>query len=474
MLNNKIEAAVAKMLGNQFSDDGMRDRIREWNDWYCGNDDEFHTVEVNNGISVVKRPMFKLKMAKKISEDWADLMFNERTFIAVDDNNAMEFLNGKDGYGGVLGENKFRSETNKLIEKAFALGTGAITVNISNAELDRFGKIKKSPSAKIALGYVGAENIFPISHRNGEITEIAFAGCISVNGEEFVYIQTHTMENDGYVIRSKLFDNCNEEVPLPKNIAPIMRTGSKKPWFVIIKPNTVNNLFPNSPLGLSVFASATDVLKGIDLCYDSLNMEFYLGKKMVFLRKDLLEQDSYGNYFAPQDSNRQLFMYVGDKTIDGDMVPKEFNPELRVDAHTEALQAQLRYLATKCGLGERTYSFEKNTAVTATQVISENSSMFRSLKKHEILLEQELVSLIKILLTVGKNIIGLDIDDESPVSVIFDDSIIEDKNSSRKADLELVKEGIMNPWEFRMKHFGENEETAKTKTERNISNGKSN
>ena len=471
MLNNKIEAAVAKALGNKYHDDGMRDKIREWNNWYCGNDDDFHTVEVNNGMTVVKRPMFKLKMAKKVAEDWADLLFNEKTLIAVNDKNALEFLNGEDGHRGVFGENKFRSETNKLIEKAFALGTGAITVNISNAELDEFGRLKKSPRAKISLGYTGAENIFPISHKNGKVEDIAFAGCISINGEEFVYVQVHTLESDGYVIRSKLFDSCNEEVALPKNITPILRTGSKRPWFAIIKPNTANNLYPNSPMGLSIFASAMDILKGIDLCYDSLNMEFYLGTKMVFLRKDMLEQDSYGNYFAPQDSNRQLFMYVGDKNIDGDMVPKEFNPELRVEAHTEALQAQLKYFASKCGLGERTYSFDKGSTITATQVISENSSMFRSLKKHEMLLEEELVSLIRTLISIGREVIGLDIANEPSISVIFDDSIIEDKNSSRKADLELVKEGIISPWEFRMKHFGEDETTAKAKTERINSNG---
>ena len=89
--------------------------------------------------------------------------------------------------------------------------------------------------------------------------------------------------------------------------------------------------------------------------------------------------------------------------------------------------------------------------------------MFRSLKKHEILLEEELVSLIRTLISIGREVMGLDITENPSISVIFDDSIIEDKNSSRKADLELVKEGIISPWEFRMKHFGEDEATAKSK-----------
>ena len=41
------------------------------------------------------------------------------------------------------------------------------------------------------------------------------------------------------------------------------------------------------------------------------------------------------------------------------------------------------------------------------------------------------------------------------------DSIIEDKAAMQTRDLELVKSKIMAPYEFRMKYFGEDEETAK-------------
>ena len=37
--------------------------------------------------------------------------------------------------------------------------------------------------------------------------------------------------------------------------------------------------------GYDAEAAKAYILKGLDLCYDSFNMEFYLGKKMVFLRK---------------------------------------------------------------------------------------------------------------------------------------------------------------------------------------------
>ena len=98
--------------------------------------------------------------------------------------------------------------------------------------------------------------------------------------------------------------------------------------------------------------------------------------------------------------------------------------------------------------------------------------MFRALKKHELLLESTIITLIRTLLYIGREIIGLDIPENTEISMVFDDSIIEDKPSRQKTDLELVKEGIMMPYEFRMKHFGEDEETARSKTERTKANGK--
>ena len=190
-------------------------------------------------------------------------------------------------------------------------------------------------------------------------------------------------------------------------------------------------------------------------------MEFYLGKKMVFLRKDLLSEDEEGYLYAPQDSNKQLFMYIGDKTMDGDMIPKEFNPTLRVDAHTAALQQQLNYLAGKCGFGENHYRFDGSSVATATQVISENSNLFRSVKKHEIALESQIVSFARGILTIARDFIGRRVLPDCRIAVCFDDSIIEDMATMQRRDLELLDAGVMQKWEFRQKYFGEDEKTAK-------------
>ena len=98
---------------------------------------------------------------------------------------------------------------------------------------------------------------------------------------------------------------------------------------------------------------------------------------------------------------------------------------------------------------------------TATQVISENSTLFRSIKKHEVILEQVLTELCRIILRMGNIGMGERLNDEVKIKIDFDDSIIEDKNSEFTRDVQLLSSGIMCDWEFRAKWMSESDEEAK-------------
>lgn len=87
--------------------------------------------------------------------------------------------------------------------------------------------------------------------------------------------------------------------------------------------------------------------------------------------------------------------------------------------------------------------------------------MFRTIKKHEILLEQAITELCRILLRLGNRYMDAGLDEEVEISIDFDDSIIEDKEQDFTRDMQLLQAGIMNDWEFRMKWMNEDEATAK-------------
>ena len=134
---------------------------------------------------------------------------------------------------------------------------------------------------------------------------------------------------------------------------------------------------------------------------------------------------------------------------------------LRTSEFNTGMQDMLNVLSSKCGFGENHYKFDQTSIATATQVISENSTMFRTIKKHEIILEQALTELCRILLRLGNTAMNAGLNENVEISIDFDDSIIEDKQTDFSRDMQLLSAGIMNDWEFRMKWMNEDEATAK-------------
>ena len=134
--------------------------------------------------------------------------------------------------------------------------------------------------------------------------------------------------------------------------------------------------------------------------------------------------------------------------------------ELRVDAHSKAIDDDLNYLSVKCGFGTQRYRFVNGNVQTATQVISENSDMYRSVQKHELILDEVLKELIRIIIRLGiaSRVTGLN--EDTDITIDFDDSIIEDKQTERNEDRKDVSMGAMSLPEYRAKWYGETEEKA--------------
>ena len=118
------------------------------------------------------------------------------------------------------------------------------------------------------------------------------------------------------------------------------------------------------------------------------------------------------------------------------------------------------HLSLKCGFGTERYKFDSSGVKTATEVISENSDMYRMIKKHEIILEDALKELVHIIIRLGI-VLGNTLNPDTEITIDFDDSIIEDKDAERTCDRQDVSMGAMSLYEYRMKWYAENEAKAK-------------
>ncbi len=439
--------------------------VSEWEDWWKGNYKPFHCYkEVTFNGKIIERKLYSLKMAKKICEDWASLLLNEKTEILCENDKSNKFLQGDNQVQGVFGYNQFWSNANSLVEKAFYSGTGAFITRLEKMLV--IGQdIQQSKDTKIRLEYVKADQIIPLSVRYGDITECAFASEVINKGKKYIYLEIHTLENGHYKITNKYLEEKETgliEAELPNGIVESYVTDNDIPLFSIIKPNIVNNIDTNTPLGISIFANAIDNLEGVDLTYNNFNRDFKLGGKKVFINQDLTKTDDNGNTITPDDMAQQLFSMIGDSNlVDKDTLIQEHNPDLRVQANKEGVQAQLDYLSFKCGLGTKHYQFNGSTVVTATQYSGDKQDLVQNASKHYIFIEKALIGIARAILYLGNKIIDSSIDYNTEINITFDDSFIIDKEAERQRDLQEIRDGLKAKWEYRKKWFGESEEDAK-------------
>ena len=448
-----------KELGYSTIGEDFYGKVGEWKSWYIGDVQGFHRYKVRNGHSTVRCKRYSLNMGKKIPEDWANLLMNEKEKITLEGEKEQKFINR------VFEENNFFVKANEMQELAFALGTVAFIPRVVGMEVTKAGPVPGSASG-IILDYVTVEHIWPITWQNGIITECAFSSVVTVNGEDYCYLQIHHKTGGLYDIENRLYHfrsgNLEAEVPLAgirgfERVPPVVHTGSDRRQFVIDRPNIVNNFDYAVPLGIPVYANAIDVLRGVDIAFDSYVNEFVLGKKRIMVKPAATEYLDGEPVFDSGD----LVYYVLPEDVSEGAVITPIDMALRTQEHNTGIQDQLNLLSSKCGFGENHYRFNQGSVSTATQVISENSTMFRTIKKHEIILEQVLVELCRIILRLGNAAMNMGLNEDVEITVDFDDSIIEDKSADFARDMQLLNAGIMNDWEFRAKWMNEDEATAK-------------
>lgn len=445
-------------------------RIEEWQSWYKSRVKGFSFYRVYSGQGTYnKRRRKSLGMAKKLCEDIADLLLNEKVMIKIDDTATDEFVKK------VLERNRFMVVGNEYQERKAYSGTAAYIPYLDNMEIDEVGNVY---SGEIGINYVSGLGIFPISWHNGMITECAFAFTKTVNRKKYVHIQFHMLESGKYVIENAVLE-CQsgsregkelrpeewKQLKLFANLVEKIYTDSSEPQYVIDRLNIVNNADDDesNPMGIAIFANAIDVLKKLDTEYDSYSNEFELGRKRIFVAPEMLRNKDGSPAFDPEDS--VFYQLPDDYSEKGENMIHEINMDIRAEAHSKAINDDLNYLSLKCGFGTSRYKFEAGNVKTATEVISENSDMFRTLKKHEVILDDVLKELIRIIIRLGL-ILNIPLNPDAEITIDFDDSIIEDKDAERNTDRQDVAMGTFQAYEYRAKWRGESEEEAKSKIQK--------
>lgn len=420
--------------------------IDTWEKWYKGKVAEFHTYEVfqAKGQKTCVE-MQSLGMPKKVCEDWADLLFNEETFIVIDDKNLQET------FDSVLEENNFSFQCNELIEKAFALGNGALV-------------LRKNAEGKTRIDYVNGDMVFPLAWENGQVTSCAFGSVFVEDGQKYFYLQAHEKKGKQYVISNRFYPinkntgNVSLTATVLENVEEEVTYNTEKPLFALIRPAIANNIDKNNPLGISVYANAIDQVKVCDIAFDGVSVSMKVGRPRIAVSETMVSIDKDGNMIPITDKRDTTFYNLPAKINDGQkQLIQDITPAYRANDYMTTLEKALFLLSQKVGFGDRAYKFENGSVTTATQVISENSDMYKTMKKHQKVLTAAFTALAYGIFFLEEKTVP----EKLSITVNYDDSIIEDTAAQKAQSMSEVNAGIMAKWEYRQEYFGEDEETAK-------------
>lgn len=428
----------------------MGQYIQLWLDIYHGKQkwNDYKTVNLNGKSE--KRKRKSMKAAKIVAKELAGLIFSEYPELIIDDE-LKDFLE----------KNNFLNKMTQYTEYGAASGGFAL-------------KLYSTQDQGLQIDYVTPDCFIPVSWDNKRIYEADFLEQKVINNEIYVRIEKHRKEKDGYRITSEFY----KVVPGSKSNISVSKdkfgfTGdvdvivsTETPLFSYFSTPEANNIELKSPLGISMYANSIDTLESIDIAFDALSREILLGRKRIIVPAGCIktvtdvETGQMSRYFDASDDVFQGFE-SGDS---GKLDIKDNTVELRIDELKTAVQTLLDILSIQVGFSAGFISFDSATGIkTATEVITENSKTWKTKKSYENQIKTKMLEFFESIKAVAP---AYDILLSSKdYNVVFNDNIIEDRNSKENYWSKRYSEGTTTLSEYLQKVDGLNKDDADKKAE---------
>ena len=383
----------------------------------------------------------------------------------------------------VLKENRFGTAFGDLIEKSLALGGGALKEWVEIPKDENGNDIGEG---KIRLGYVMASQFVPTAWDNSRVRSGIFISREAKEGYYYTVVEWHHWDGNTYRVTNDLYRMPIKETDEPQNILgwwyplneiyPLLSPDTTiydahTTFFQYLRPFGANYADDNSPLGMSIYAPALNTLHGLDVMFDSLQREFVLGKKRIIAPARAMRMSASVNGGNPQryfDADDEVWEALATDNPD-DLKIYDNSVELRVEPHITGINGDLSILCAQVGFDPGTLSFDATRGLkTATEVISENSKTFGTVKAHENIigdaLEQMVHAIFELAVHYGLTWQGQTVESLIAggynVSIKFDDSIIQDKDAEINQGIMLVGAGLLSKKKFMVDTLGYTPEEA--------------
>lgn len=332
----------------------------------------------------------------------------------------------------------------------------------------------------VAVDFVQADDFYPVTFNSrGEIRSAIFLERKRTGDKFFTRVEKHEILPNDYLVTNKAYQSHADNdigteismasIPEWADIEPEVHIDNVDyPLFAYFKVPLGNVVDKHSQLGVSVYARAdrAHLIEEADKQWQRFLWEFEGGEMAVdasaeaFKNKRLIGGDGKAEIIPVLPSGKErLFRMNSLTTSNTGELMKTFAPALRDSSYAAGINNILMRIEDMCGLARGTYSDVNETVRTATELKISRQRSYSTVTAIQRSLERALNTLAKAVDTFA-TLYNLAPAGEYTMSYVWDDSIVVDADVEREKDRTDVRDGLMLPWEYRVKWYGETKEQA--------------
>lgn len=329
----------------------------------------------------------------------------------------------------------------------------------------------------LAVDCVPAWRFMPTSFNSkDEVTGAVFVERVTRGKVYFTRMEHHQMTNTGYIIRNLAFQSDNEAAlghPCPLGMvdewaalepeAVIAYNDGTPPegmLFSYFRIPWANNVDPESPLGVSVYARATDLIQEADKQYSRILWEYEGSELAVDAGIGALQNfDADGKPVKMPERNKRLFRQLPiDRGTSGDLY-EVFSPTIRDTSLFNGLNNILKRVEFNCNLAYGTISDPQNVDKTAEEIKTSKQRSYSAVSDVQTALQGALEHLVWIM-DFYATLYKLAPAGKYEVGFTWGDGILQDIDKEYTRRKALADDGWIRPEAFLAWYFGVSEEEA--------------
>lgn len=342
---------------------------------------------------------------------------------------------------------------------------GTYQIEIDVVEADRFYPTEYNSKGEIASA------VFTQSKRQGEYlyTRLEYhefkGNSVTITNKAYCSERIVTYKDDDdetTSVRTPFNTEVSlETVPEWSSLSqePVTIENLKEPLFVYIKTPKKNGVDSSSPLGVSVYSKAIELLREADKQFGRIVWEYEATEAAIHVGEEYLQSDKHGNPILPEGKERLYRAFDSTGGINSGALFDVYGPQIRDTSLYNGWNRLLKRIEWNVGLAYGTISDPDAVEKTATEILSSKQRSYRTIRRMQQQIEDGIIHLIDSI-EVLCDLYEIVPSGEVNISCQWGDGVLEDTEKEYQRRWAMVVAGKLDPVKFMAWYFKCDEETA--------------